>query len=189
MSETSDVVQNRKNGNENKRGLDHHANRYTTMKYDEASPWLSFMMYCLLINSFILIFASYASLTGSTKFYPRVFFGLFVVAIPLFLLLGMTFIVVKMKLYRRILWDVCLLLFVGYTSTFFCGTITLRHVFLHGNDSGTTPFEIPGDLGSSTIISHASIIFCSIFVARACSRAILGYSLNAYPLSTLENRT
>ena len=161
-------------------------NPHRSIKYSPPSPWISLMLYALLANTFVLFMGSYASLTGSTKIYPRLFFGIFVAAIPFFLVSGITILMWSKKLYPRVLWDLVLVVFIGYMAWGLTTGLALKHILTHGNESGTMPFEVLGDLGSTFIVAHSAVFFSSIFVVLVCARAILGYSLDAYPLSVLK---
>ena len=129
---------------------------------------------------------SYASLAGNTKIYARVFFGVFATGIPLLLLGGICSILWEETMYRRVMWDMVLLVFTVVWATWQNIIFAGNHIRAHGVESGTMPLEVPGDLGSTFIAAHASVFLGSILVAMACARAILGYSLGAYPVIEIK---
>lgn len=151
-------------------------------------PWVSLLLYLVMLNTFVLMAGAYVSFMGSTKIYPRVFFGVFATAIPLLLMLGIVILVRNdwEKLYRRVMWDMVLLLSTLFVTFSFCLALCLNHVRLHGNDAGTMPFETPGDLGSTFLSAHFAIFASSFFVFMADARAILSYALDSYPLMTVR---
>jgi len=161
-------------------------NVQTQAVFSPPSPWVSLLLYALLLNTGILLAGSYASLVGNTKIYPRVFFGVFATGIPVLLLGGICAILCAQTMYRRVMWDMVGLVFTVAWATGQNAVFGGSHVRAHGNDAGTMPFEVPGDLGSTFIAAHASVFLGSMLVAMACARAILGYSLDAYPLSNFS---
>ena len=149
-------------------------------------PWVSLLLYLVMLNTFVLMAGAYASFMGNTKIYPRVFFGVFATAIPLLLLLGIVNLLQGTwgSIYRRVAWDLVLLIFTLGISLVFCAVLGLRHVRLHGNAAGAMPFETPDDLGSTFLSAHFAIFATSFFVFMADARAILSYALDAYPLTS-----
>jgi hypothetical protein len=147
------------------------------------SPWVSFMLYVFLLDLLIVVAGNYASLTGSKKIYPRVFFGVFVVAIPVFLLFNITNLVYAKPMFQRVRWDLYQLLLGGCLGISLASIFAWQHVRCHGNESGTSPLEIRGDLGTTFVLAHAVSLFVAIGLIKLVACAIIGYSLNGHPVS------
>jgi dolichyl-phosphate-mannose--protein O-mannosyl transferase len=169
-------------GGPTRRPVDDHSSGPDVV-YSENSPWLSLILYAVLLNTLILLAGSYASLAGSTKIYPRVFFGVFVAGIPLFLFSSLSFMVATKRFYPRVLWDLLALLFVQLVTCVATVAMAFRHIRIHGNEAATMPFEVQRDLGTTFIIAHAVIFASSLVLIGTSARAIIGYCLDGYPLS------
>lgn len=147
------------------------------------SPWVSLMLYVLLLDLLIVVAGNYASLTGNKKIYPRVFFGVFVVAIPVFLLLNIANLVYSKPMFQRVRWDLYQVLLGGCLGISLASIFAWQHVRKNGNMSGTSPLEVPGDLGTTFVLAHGVSLFVAIGLIKLVAAAIIGYSLNGHPAS------
>lgn len=145
------------------------------------SPWASLMLYALMVNLLILVVGNYASLTGNKKIYPRVFFSVFGIGLPFFLLASTGFIIYSEKLFIRVRWDMYQLIFNGLLSLLVLSLFVYQHIRLHGNNMGASPLEIPGDQGTTFVLVHGFSFFLAIALMRLVAGAILSYSLNGQP--------
>jgi hypothetical protein len=153
------------------------------IQYSPQSHWLSLLLYILLINQGLALLGSYVSLAGSKKIYPRIFFGIFIAAIPFFGNFALACLTGAKSLYPRLRWDLVTAIFVGFMTWLLCVTLGMKHILTHGNEAGTMPFEVPNDLGSTFILAHGAIFTSSFINFFALFRAISGYALDGYPLS------
>lgn len=156
------------------------------VKYSTASPWISLLLYVFAANCTLLFLGSFTGLTGSKKIPPRLFFGICSFGLPFFTLSGVAILCSTQKLYPRVTWDIGNFIFTGIVALAFQTASTWRHVRIHGNEAGTMPFEVQGDLGSTFNTANAAIFISTFFALVACARAIIGYSLQAYPLSDFK---
>lgn len=142
------------------------------------NPWLGFFLELYMASQAVVVFCSYACLTGSTKFSSRIYLGIFVTAIP-GILVGLCTYFMRAK-NNQIRWDFYAFSVSGAVSYVIMTFLSIVFVARHGSKTGLQPFEQPRDLGTDFIVTHALAMFLGVSMVIISVRAFYAGCLDCH---------